>query len=135
MLPTTHRAAMGLFVGRVGPPCLAAEHGRSEMSEHVGRFVGFGVEEEAGPLPYLVERLMPAVYRRRPVPGGLARDDLIAWAGDEAVAAGRGMCLVLGPEECVYLTPDGCWEESAEPPRGGVAVCEDSDGGSQLGDG
>ena len=104
------------------------------MSEHVGRFVGFGVEKEAGPLPYLVERLMATVYRRRPVPGGLARADLIAWAGDEAVAAGRRMCLVFGPTECVYLTPDGCWEESAEPPRGGLAVREDSAGGGGLGD-
>lgn len=98
------------------------------MSVDVGRFVGFGVEREAGPLPYLVERLMATVYRRRPVPGGLARADFIAWASDRSVENRRRMCLVFGPADCVYLTPDGCWQKSAEPPRGGVAVCGDSDG-------
>jgi hypothetical protein len=94
------------------------------MSERAGRFEGFGVEQRAGEKPYLVERLMPAVYRRREVevPAGLGRDDLIAWAGDQAVAARRRMCLVLGPEDCVYLEPDGCWQPSSEPPRGGAVV-------------
>ena len=43
------------------------------MGERVGRFEGFGVEARAGETPYLVERLVPAVYRRREGGGGGGR--------------------------------------------------------------
>jgi hypothetical protein len=37
------------------------------------------------------------------------------------------MCLVPGPQDCVYLEPDGCWQPSAEPPRGGAGVAGEED--------
>jgi len=134
-LLTTHRAAMGFFVAVRGASGLAAESGRPGMREQVGRFAGFGVEKKAGALPYLVERLMPAVYRRCEVevPEGMARDDLVAWAGDQAVAAGRRMCLVLATGDCVYLEPDGCWQPSSQPPRGGLVVAGE-EGDEEPGD-
>lgn len=92
------------------------------MREQIGRFVGFGIETETSSIPYLVERLMATVYRRRSVPAGLGRNDLIAWAGDRSVKTKRRMCLVFGSGDCVYLEPDGCWRDSSEPPGGGVVV-------------
>ena len=92
------------------------------MREQIGRFVGFGIEKETNCIPFLVERLMASVYRRRSVPPGLGRNDLIAWAGDRSVETKRRKCLVFGPGDCVYLEPDGCWMDSTRPPGGGVVV-------------
>jgi len=82
------------------------------MAQHVGRFVGFNVEKVAGPLPYLVERLMPAVYRRKEAPSHLERNDLIAWASNRSMDTRFRTCLVFNPEDCVYLEPNGSWYES-----------------------
>jgi hypothetical protein len=92
------------------------------MSESVGRFAGFGIEDEVEPLPYLVERLMPAVYRRVSVPWGMNRDDLIAFASDRSVKTRRRICLVFEPSDCVYVEPDGSAEDSSTPPSGGIAI-------------
>ncbi len=43
----------------VVPGVLATDVRRFAVREQVGRFVGFGVEAGAGPLPYLVDRVTP----------------------------------------------------------------------------
>ena len=92
------------------------------MSEHVGRFVGFDVEEEAGPLPYLVERLMAAVYRRENLPGFLSRGEMIQIAERRSSTTGRRVCLVLGAAKCIYFEPDGRRACSEDAPSGGVGI-------------
>jgi hypothetical protein len=111
---------MGFFVACRGLRGLVAvDHGRFGMESYFGPFAGFGDEGRSGPEPYLVERLLATVYRRCKVPWYLDRRDLIAWAVDRAAAAGRRMCLVLGPGDCVYVEPDGSSAEHPIAPSGG----------------
>ena len=36
--------------------------------------------------------------------------------------SGYRMCLVLSPEKCIYVEPDGTTDESLEPPSGGLEI-------------
>jgi len=92
------------------------------MREEVGRFVGFSIERHAGRCPYLVERLMPAVYRRVELPETDDESVLIEAANDRCVGSGRRVCLVFGPDRCLYLEPDGSWRWSGEAPSGGAVI-------------
>ncbi len=92
------------------------------MREEVGRFVGFGVEQHAGRHPYLVERLMPTVYRRLELPRTDDESVLIEAANDRCVSSGRRVCLVFGPDRCLYLEPDGTWSWSGDAPSSGVVI-------------
>ena len=92
------------------------------MSEFVGWFAGFGIENEVESLPYLVERLMPAVYRRVELPVADDESVLIEVANDRCISSGRRVCLVFGPDRCLYLEPDGSWKWSDDAPSGGVVI-------------
>ena len=62
--------------------------------------------------PYLVERLMPAVYRRHLLPEDCAVADARNLAARMSVEAGRSFCLVLSMIRCVYFYPSGRSHES-----------------------
>jgi hypothetical protein len=92
------------------------------VSESVGWFAGFGIENEVESLPYLVERLMPAVYRRVELPEADDESVLIEAANDRCISSGRRVCLVFGLDRCLYLEPDGSWEWSGDAPSGGAVI-------------
>ena len=92
------------------------------MSEVVGRFAGFGIESEVESLPYLVERLIPAVYQRVGLPEVDDESVLIEAANDRCISSGRRVCLVFGPDRCLYLEPDGSWKWSSDAPSGGAVI-------------
>ena len=81
---------------------------------------------EPGFTPYLVERLMPAAYRRIPAPDGLDGRELVEMALEHCRRTGRRMCVVLGPASCWYVEPDGSSTWSDDPPSGGVWIEGDS---------
>ncbi len=62
--------------------------------------------------PYLVERLMPAVYRRHHLPEDCTVADAREIAGRMSVETGRSFCLVLSRVRCVYFYPSGRSHES-----------------------
>lgn len=72
--------------------------------------------------PYLVERLMAAVYRRENLPVFIGRGEMIRIAEKRSSTTGRRVCLVLGVGKCIYFEPDGrrTWAEDA--PSGGVGI-------------
>ena len=103
--------------------------------------------DDSNPFPYVVERLMAAVYRRREVfftnrrPPGYTGSDffinepeaftdgrLTPAAREKAIesvsrAAGkvnRRMCVVFAADEAVYCEPNGTYKESTEIPSGGL---------------
>ena len=106
--------------------------------------------EEAEQFPYLVVRLMAAVYYRYPIEfvhNGNANPDpealtvfesdpfdadgkltleskrkLIEVVSFEARETGLRMCVVFGPMEAVYVEPEGAIREAARPPVGGVDI-------------
>ncbi len=92
------------------------------MREEVGRFVGFSIEQQSGCRPYLVERLMPAVYRRVELSEADDESVLIEEANERGISSGRRVCLVFGPDRCLYLEPDGSWEWSGDAPSGGAVI-------------
>jgi hypothetical protein len=72
--------------------------------------------------PYLVIRLMSATYSPIAVPEGLRLDALISWAVDFSAQYGYGCCLVMGEEECYYISPNGEVRKHGEPPSGGNVI-------------
>ena len=100
--------------------------------------------------PYLVVRLMPAVYNCYPIEfawngntssipealtlfepnpfdadGNLTpecRRKLIELVGFEARETGFRMCVVFGPKEAVYVEPEGAILEASQLPVGGVDI-------------
>ncbi len=103
--------------------------------------------EEAEQFPYLVVRLMAAVYYRYPIefawngntssisealilfePNPFDADrkltleskrKLIEVVSFEARETGLRMCVVFGPMEAVYVEPEGAIQEAAQPPVSG----------------
>lgn len=73
--------------------------------------------------PYLLVRLMPAVYGVACLPDTLARERLIALAQHEHRTNARqlSMCVVFGLEDAVYIRPDGTPSPGPRP-WGGRAV-------------
>lgn len=61
------------------------------------------------PYPYLVVRLMPAVYGIAPLPASLDRESLIVLAQTEsrALMGERSMCLVFAEDDALYIGSDG----------------------------
>jgi hypothetical protein len=99
--------------------------------------------------PFVVLRAMAAVYVKRPVrfvdepsepmnkvgivvhcPGALrrgklspeARQRLIETVKDQVRTGGYGQCIVLSPQEALYVEPDGTVKQSTHPPSGGVVL-------------
>ena len=73
----------------------------------------------AGFRPYLVTRLLPAVYRPEALSPFDTREAMLAIARRRAASTRLSVCLVLAPNNCVYVEPDGTIERSADLPRGG----------------
>jgi len=57
--------------------------------------------------PYLVERLMPAVYRRHKLSEDCPVDEARKIAARMSVETGRSFCLVLSKVRSVYFYPSG----------------------------
>jgi hypothetical protein len=57
--------------------------------------------------PYLVERMMPAVYRRHRLPENSTLEDARVRAARMAVETGHSFCLVLSQVRCVYFYASG----------------------------
>ena len=67
--------------------------------------------------PYLVERLMPAVYRRHHLPEDVTVADAREIASRMSIETGRSFCLVLSRVRCVYFYPSGRFRESHYVPN------------------
>lgn len=72
--------------------------------------------------PYVVIRLLPAVYRIVPVTRELAPGELQEEARRYASCTDVRCCVVLGERACVYVEPDGSSRGSAQLPEGGVRL-------------
>ena len=66
--------------------------------------------------PYLVERLMPAVYRRHQLPEDCTVHDARVIAAKMSVETGHSFCLVLSQVRSVYFYPSGKTRESYDVP-------------------
>ena len=66
--------------------------------------------------PYLVERLIPAVYRRHQLPEDCSLEDVRSMAARMSAETGRSFCLVLSMVRCVYFYPSGIDRESHHVP-------------------
>jgi len=72
--------------------------------------------------PSLVTRVFAAVYEREPLPADLPETELLALARRLAARRGLSCCVVLAPDRCVYVDPDGAARPSASPPSGGLRL-------------
>lgn len=72
--------------------------------------------------PFIVEWLMPAVYRRVQIPPNFSGEELIEIARGRCVREKPRFCLVLGSASCWYIEPDGSMKWSDDPPSGGVVI-------------
>ena len=66
--------------------------------------------------PYLVERLMAAVYRRHELPGDCTESGARGVAAKLSAETGRSFCLVLSKVRAVYFYPSGKHHESHHVP-------------------
>jgi hypothetical protein len=71
--------------------------------------------------PYIVIRIIPAVYQVKPLPQNLIREALVELGWKEFYAnQGRfQIAVVFGPNDCRYLRADGTATSSHQPPAGG----------------
>lgn len=70
--------------------------------------------------PYIVVRFMAAVYSRFHAQEGEGPRDLIRRGREIASHRRFRCCVVLAPDRCLYLEPDGSSQFSRQPPGGGV---------------
>jgi hypothetical protein len=73
--------------------------------------------------PYLVTRLAPAFYHLQLLPDDRTEAELVDLGRRQIMANRLRGVVVLGPNRCTYLEPDGSAVPSTDPPRGGVVVC------------
>ena len=96
--------------------------------------------ETSDTYPYLVLRLIPAAYAFQPVtfideppvPSELrvaqrrnspaAREAVLQAATVRVVKLGLRVCVVFGPENCVFIELDGSRSTSTKRPSGGVRL-------------
>ena len=69
--------------------------------------------------PYIVTRLMPAVYQNEIVEHFTDRQKLIEDVKARVKKARFRMCIVFGPKDAVFINPDGTVIESSNVPSGG----------------
>jgi len=72
--------------------------------------------------PYLITRIVPALYHVTLLPGGQPEETLLALAQAQADANRLQMCLVLGERRGVYFDVDAKATPTHEPPRGGALI-------------
>ncbi len=92
------------------------------MSSDAIPFSDHNFDVEEGFLPYCVEWLMPAVYRRTALSPDLSGEEMIEQARSRCVKENPRFCLVLGPASCWYIQSDGSLDWSDCPPGGGVVI-------------
>lgn len=72
--------------------------------------------------PYLLTRVVPALYHVILMPGDASRDDLCSLSVMQAVRNRLECCLVLAASDCFYLTLAGGLCPALHPPGGGSLV-------------
>ena len=72
--------------------------------------------------PYLITRVVPAMYHVTLLPGDASERDLAGIARAQWRANRLGVCLVIGPQRALYISADGLDRLDARPPRGGILV-------------
>lgn len=72
--------------------------------------------------PYMVVRLMPAVYQRVPLPKEMLPEDMQISVRRHCRETGLRCCLVMGPEASIYFEPDGSETGLDDIPRGGMEM-------------
>lgn len=72
--------------------------------------------------PFIVVRLIPAVYTRVAGPDGATYRDLLRIARDIVAKKGHRCCVVIAPDRCLYLERDGSTQFSRQPPSGGLDI-------------
>ncbi len=81
------------------------------------------MQKHSNTFPYLVIRAFSACYAIRHNLKGKTKTDLIAEAKIIAKQYNRGVCLVLGSKQGVYIEPDGKTDyESDDIPTGGFVL-------------
>ncbi len=72
--------------------------------------------------PYLMTRVVPALYHLSLLPGERSVETLYHLAEAQAQANRFETCLVLAADRCFFFTEDGEAAPSIRPPRGGFQV-------------
>lgn len=72
--------------------------------------------------PYLVTRLMSALYHVIPLPEGFDEPSLKSLARYQALCNQLPTCLVLGPTRGIFLDETGKDSDTDFPPRGGIVI-------------
>ena len=88
------------------------ENGKA-MSAELPQFDGF---------PYLVTRLVPALYHLMLLPGDATRDTLVSLAERQVRANRLDTCLALDDRHAIFFWPDGGVQPSDSVPRGGTVL-------------
>ena len=74
--------------------------------------------------PYLVVRIIPAVYLRIPLPAHATMRTLVAraWTTMRKLGQRHRMCLVVSHTRALYLEPDGTVVWRNDIPAGGIQI-------------
>lgn len=80
------------------------------------------MEPHPASYPYLLIRVMPGVYHQFLIFGNDTEEELIRKAKAHPAAKKLRCCLVLGPEDGIYFTPEGGMNRSRTIPAGGRLV-------------
>jgi hypothetical protein len=72
--------------------------------------------------PYLVIRVVSALYHITLLPGDAGERDLAGLARAQWGANRLDVCLVTGPERALYITADGREGQATTPPQGGIPI-------------
>ena len=83
--------------------------------------IGQGITSRKHPevYPYLITRVVPGMYHIIVLPKG-EPTDLVEIARTQTFFNKLETCLVLGPEEAIYFTPDGAEMRGSVIPAGGL---------------
>lgn len=73
--------------------------------------------------PYLVTRIVPAMYHIIVLPDDLGAGDLLDIARRQVQANALPTCLARAADSAIFIAPGGR-EDRAEPPRGGIIVTD-----------
>ena len=87
--------------------------GQSPAIEELPQFDGF---------PYLVTRLVPALYHLTLLPGDATRDTLVSLAERQLHANRLDACLALDAGHAIFFWSDGRVQPSDSVPRGGTVL-------------
>lgn len=88
------------------------ENGKAHADE-LPQFDGF---------PYLVTRLVPALYHLMLLPGDATRDTLVSLAERQLHANRLDTCLALDAQHAIFFWTDGSVQPSDSAPRGGTVL-------------